>query len=76
MARSFFQRPRGTGFQGRYSQEFEEDEWPRPRLGEKPKFWFYRLPLIVKVIVIMLAMSVGIILGFVAWIIEIAFIGP
>jgi hypothetical protein len=79
MARSLFQRPAGSiartslsGFRGRYRPpEFEEDEWPAPRneQGTRPRSFFSRLPLLIKIIVLLFAAAVGIIVAFIAWLI-------
>jgi hypothetical protein len=74
MARSLFQKPRGTGFQGRY-RAFEDDGDLRPRRYDadfeqrhvQHRSFFSRLPLIVKIIVLMFAATVGLIVGAILW---------
>ena len=74
MARSLFQKPRATGFRGRYAPDFEEDEWPLQRnvdfAQQKKRSFFSRLPLLVKIIVLLFCAAIGLMAGFVVWLIE------
>jgi hypothetical protein len=65
MARSLFQRPRETGFAGRYRPSFEEDEYPRRR-GESPK---WKWPLLVQIIGYLIAAASGVIAAFTIWLV-------
>jgi hypothetical protein len=77
MARSLFQRPLGTGFAGRYDP-FEDDgdlrrrrynvDFEQRRAAPRKSF-FWRLPIIVQMIVLLIAVAAGIIVGFVAWLV-------
>jgi hypothetical protein len=71
MPRSLFKvstliRPR-RGFTGRFTPEFQEDDWPRERYRESaPR---RKLPWIWKFIGYHLAAAFGIIVAFVAWLV-------
>jgi hypothetical protein len=74
MARSLFQKPRRTGFAGRYDPFDDDGTWSRRRnvdfeQRQAPRSFFSRLPIIVKIIVLLFTAAVGIIVGSILWLV-------
>jgi len=75
MAHSLFQRHSATGFRGRYDQFADDDLRPRRynlefgqrRTSHGSLFW--RSPLIVKIILLLMCSAAGIIFGSVVWLV-------
>jgi hypothetical protein len=72
MARSLFNFStlrQKSGFAGRYRAVFEEDEWPPARYVDSTPRSRFKWPWIYKFIGYHLMAALGIVLGFVAWLI-------
>jgi hypothetical protein len=76
MTRSLFQKPRGTEFAGRYDADDNRDLRRRPYLNDNfrdhptaPRSFFSRLPLIVKLIVLLMCATAGVIISSMLWLI-------
>jgi hypothetical protein len=72
MARSLFQKPRGTGFRGRYRVFEENGGWRDVDFEQHHhvhRSFFSRLPLIVKIIVLIFGAAAGLIIGAFIWLV-------
>jgi uncharacterized membrane protein YdbT with pleckstrin-like domain len=76
MARSLFQKPRATGFQGRYDAFEDAGDFRQRRYNfdfeqrrAAPRSWFSRLPLIVKIIVILMVAAAALLIGSIMWLV-------
>jgi hypothetical protein len=71
MGKSLFVKPRGTGYSSRIAFEDDDSKWTRRNVDfeQRKSNWFWRVPLLGQIAIVLFLTAVWLVLGTIAWLI-------